>query len=291
MSFLLPPAQAKAQAPLGPQARWITPEEQLVQLGQLKPSIVKEIVGATSLIKDVSEIVAEYAAESRLTNWYTALKLIGKLPKKIPPLPRQIHKVLNSKCPKIICDKLKSDGTFYTVGEKCTLTLIPEELENINQFERVVKSYGEKQYPENENPLQFRYFWDAAREEHGSVPFGPTHWELQTDGVLEGSRNKVYREQEKLVASLAKETFADWKVPDLPGTIVATFLKKIGTGESLYPAGNDQNGNVSTYTRLQEKTQNLRLAVGCFYHSGVFVNQPPHLQHMESMGVAAQLKF
>jgi len=33
--------------------------------------------------------------------------------------------------------------------------ITPEELESTNEFERVVKLYGEEQDPENENPLQF----------------------------------------------------------------------------------------------------------------------------------------
>ncbi|HSX38378.1 MAG TPA: hypothetical protein VLE95_06070 [Chlamydiales bacterium] len=176
--------------------------------------------------------------------------------------------------------------------------LVPEELGTINEFEAVVKTYGKIQYPENENPLQFRYFWhiapqNRARREHGDVPFEPTHWVLHTDDVLENSQNKSYRNQAALVASLAQETFVDWQVPNLRDTIATIFLKKIATGESLYQAGNDQNGNIYTYTRVKETTNDWHLAVGGFAPAGLCVSNyySPDLGYCVSFGVGALRKF
>lgn len=285
-------ALVEVRAPLDPKAHWITPDE---QLRRLTLPVAEKIDKISGLIPGVADIVASYVPDSKLTSWHTGLMLIERLPKKIPPLPRHIHQILNSPCPKKVCSKMKPDGTFYMIREKCTLMLVPEELETLNKFERVVKIYGEKQYPENENPLQFRFFWNRARQEHGDIPFEPTHWVLHTDDVLETSRDKSYQEQADLVHSLAQETFVDWEVPNLRDTIATTFLKKIATGESVYQEGNDQNGNIDTFTRVKEATHDRRLAAGHFAPAGLSVSYyfdgSSFDYHHFDVGVAALRRF
>lgn len=289
MSCSAPSELAQAQVPMDPKASWITPEEQLKQLVSPLANRVDEISG---LIPDCANIVAQYAIDPKLTEWYTGLKRIGRLPKKLPPLPHHIHQILNSKCPGQICDKMKSDGTFYTVGEKCTLMLIPEELENINQFEKVIRFYGKMQYPRNKNPLQFRYF--CHRLEYGNIPFGSTHWVLHTDDVLENSREKSYQKQADLVHSLAQETLVDWQIPNLQDTIATIFLKKIATRESLYPRDRDPNGIFHTYTRVREimsRMSDLHLMVGCFDSTGLHADTPDSDCDYARVGIAALRKF
>jgi hypothetical protein len=281
---LLPPHLATA--PLDPKAHWITPEEQLELLDQAKPFIIEKIRAASTLVKDLANLVAEYAEESRLTSWYNGLKTIKKLPPKIPPLPEHIRKILNNRCPKQICDKMKSDGSFYTIGEKCTLTLVPEELENINKFQTVVKSHREMQDPKDGNLLQFDFFLDTAQAQYGDVAFEPTHWELQTDVVLARSTN--WENQAAAVDALAKETSVGWEVPELRGTLAAIFIKNIATGESIYQAGNQQNGNVSTSTRVKEMTGGHHLVVGVNDSPSAFVEDYDNYD-LESIGIAARL--
>lgn len=273
--------------PPDPKAHWITPNEQLRQLAFPE---VERRTEVSRLIPDLTDIVASYVLDPKLTTWCTSLKLIKRLPKKIPPLPRDIHQILNSPCPRKICSKKKPDGTFYTVGEKCTLTLVPEELGTINAFERDVRAYGEKQYPENENPLQFCYFMDDYRAVHENVLFGPTYWQLHTDSILERSRDKTYVTQAALVDDLARETLVDWQVPGLRDTIATIFLHKIGTGESLFQIENDQDEEVHTYTRVKETARHYRLMIGSYAPSGVNVNYCPDI-YDERIGVAARLKL
>lgn len=337
MSFLIPPRLAQAQAPLDPQADWITPEEQLKRLAlpiarelvnenrnklpispkvdrsgnlvdPLEQSIIECVTRSILRRSDLSDNGSEKQIPSlmdltverlldpgplppHLTTWYKALKRIGKLSEKIPPLPRNISQIFEGKCPKQICNKIKPDGTFYKIKEMCTLILVPQELENPGEFEKVVKSYGEKHYPEDENPLQYRCFWNAAREQHGNTPFGPTCWILHTNDVLEDSRNKTWDQQAAIVDALARETFVDWQVPEsFWETFLTIALTEIGTGKRLYQIGNEQNGGLSTYARGKQMTQGYRLAVGGSAPSGVGVDGG-YDYASKRIGVAARRKF
>lgn len=333
MSFLIPPRLAQAQAPLDPQADWITPEEQLNRFalpiarelvnknkdklpisakvgpsGNLDDPLEQSIIAcaARSILRrsDLSEkqipslmdLTVERLLEPsplppNLTTWYKALKRIGKLPKIIPPLPRHIDQIFEGKCPKQICNKIKPDGTAYKIKEKCTLILVPQELENPAEFEKVVESYGKKNYPKNENPLQYQYFLNEAHEEHGKTPFGPTCWILHTNDILEDSRNKTWDQQAAIVDALARETFVDWQVPEaFWETFLTIALTEIGTGKRLYQICNEQNGTLSTYACCKQMTEGHRLAVGGSSPSGVIVTHICGYAN-ELLGVAARRKF
>src|SRR5689334_17732883 len=163
---------------------WITPE---TQLSQLVFPIAQKVDEASRLIPDLADLVAQYTVES---DWYTSLRSIDRLPALIPPLPADILTILQSPCPPEICSKMKPEGAPYTLGEMCTLTLVPEELGTINEFESLVKSHGETSYSSDSHPLQFGYYFDRACQEYGDVPPPSTYWILHTNDVLENSVNK-----------------------------------------------------------------------------------------------------
>jgi hypothetical protein len=253
--------------------------------------------GSKKRIPSLMDLTVEHLLEPilfpslppELTTWYKALKLIDKLPKKMPPLPQNSFQILDGNCPKQICDKIKPDGTAYKIKEKCTLLLVPQELEDPDKFEKVVKSYGEKHYPENANPLQYRCFWDEAREQHGKTPFGPTCWILHTNDVLEGSRNKSWAQQAAMVDTLARETFVNWQVPEsFWETFLTITLTEIGTGTRLYPLGNRQNGILSIWARSKQMTQDYHLVVGGTAPFGVDVSEDYGNDDVD-LGVSARL--
>jgi hypothetical protein len=213
---------------------------------------------------------------AHLTNAIRALALLGMLPERIPALPDNIIEILNSRC------SVFNDGR--TVAETHTLMLIPGGL-TLDEFEAKVRAYGAANY-RGDNPLQFRYFWDQARQEHGKVSLGEAHWVLITKDVIPGSRNRSYADQSDMVAHLGN----GYEVPKLGEAIAALFLHKIATRESLYTEGNEQNGDVYTDTRVKETTQNYHLVVGGSAPSGVDVSDIDGFAH-GSIGVAALRKF
>jgi hypothetical protein len=277
----------RPKAPLDPKADWITPEE---QLNRLYLPIAKEVSRLSALIPDVAKLVAQYAADEPVSSWYTAHYRLKSLPKKIPPLPRDIHDILDSKCP-IYGDQVKADGTPYKIKDTHFLSLIPEEFGTINRLERdVLKPYGEKEYSEGENPLQIRYFWNVAREEHADASYPETEWVLMTNTVLPESRNKTWGKQVALVDALSQKALVKYEIPTLKQSFAAITTDMVATGERRYQSGNDQNGNVSTYTRVKERTQAYHLAVGGFAPSGVNVSDH-YDDDLQSIGVAALRKF
>ncbi len=249
-------------------------------------SILKTMTskGSETQVPSLTDIVVERLVEPSplppiLTNWYTALERIQALPDEIPALPRNIHQILGSNCP-IHSNK--------RIGETHSLYLIPPG--TLNGLEECVSAYGQTLYP-NENPLKFRYFWDAARQEHANVQFNEHQWVLISNDVLPGSRNQSYEKQAQMVADLSANSFTNYQVPSLREASAAIFLHKVATGESLYQAGNEQNGVVYTYTRVKEITQNWHLIVGGSAPSGVRVLRHSSACVVEYIGVAALQKF
>jgi hypothetical protein len=217
-----------------------------------------------------------------ITDWYRACSLLNALPERVPPAPCRMAKILDRKCP--IHSDQKQEDTHI-------LSLIPEEFGTVNRFESdILRPYGEANYPEGENPLRFRHFWDDARQEHADVPFAPTHWVLMTKDVLPGSRSKSWDEQAALVNKLSRKALVDYEVPTLQQMFTAIATHKVATGESLYQAGNERNGNVYTSTCVKETTENYHLVVGGSAPSGVFVHNV-YVYGKESLGVAALRKF
>ncbi len=230
-----------------------------------------------------------------LTDWHTALERRRALPDKVPALPRNMPQILKGKCP-VWGDEQKLDGTHTKYLDTWSLCL--KTRETVNELKASVKAYGERAlndrgerlYPDN-NPLQFGNFWDAARREHADVRSNDEpYWILHTNTVLPGSRNRTYREQVQMVADLSKRAFVNFEVPSLSETATVCFDRQIARGESLYSAGNPQNVNVYTYTRVKEATQGYNLVVGGSAPSGVDVYHSYGYVH-ESIGVAARREF
>jgi hypothetical protein len=214
------------------------------------------------------------------TNWYTALKAIDALPDKIPVLPRDIHQILGSKCP-IYSNK--------RISETHSLYLIPPG--TVNELEARVSTYGQQLYSNDENPLRFRHFFDATRQEHGNIQFHEYEWILISNDVLPGSRDQPLQKQAQMVADLSAKSFTDYQVPTLREAVASIFLHKIATGKSLYQAANKQNGSRYTYTRIKETSHGRHLIVGGSAPSGVFVSGGYSYGDYEDIGVAALRKF
>lgn len=339
MTSLTPPKLA--QAPLNPKPEWITPEEQLdclarpiakalvdknqnrfvgladCQLNTATECAIRSLLQrshlplensgpqkriATLMQLGVESILEPSPLPPCLTTWYKALKPIKKLPEKIPPLPPHIHDILNKECPRLICSAMKEDNTFPPLVEHGTLTLVPKELQSINEFEKILKLYGEEQNPQDDNPLQFKAFLekDYLEEDrllYRNTQFGPTYWQFHTDSILETSANQFYHTHDALVDRLATETHLNWQIPDLRDTVAAIFLRKIGSGESLFQAANAENGQVYTYTFVKERLINneSRLAIGEFSPDGLCVhydyNSIGPRRNEKNLGIAARVKF
>jgi len=228
--------------------------------------LIAQEVSAKTPLFPVAYLVAQYVHNKSLTNWHTALSRLDKLPKQIPLLHLNMNQIRDGICP--------ISGSFY---------LIPRG--TLNEFEATVNAYGQKHLAAfgGENPLQFRYFW--ARQDHGDIQFEEDEWRWMSDDILEGSRNQSYAEQAQIVAKLG----ANFVIPSLRDAAECLLLRKVATGESLLQQGNEQNGNLSTYTRVQDTAQGVHSAIGDSAPSGVIVTSTAPAP-ME-IGVVALQKF
>jgi hypothetical protein len=312
MSVLaLPPHLVQPQAPLDPRADWITPEEQLLRfatplakgrmyenrmrvtrefdklpkhlINRIEESAARSMIDYSKLpnlseqssrrVKSLFNLTSEKWIEpqplpTELTDWYKACSLLKSLPKTVPEAPRLTYQILNNK------------------KVPLSLSLVPEEFGTLNQLERdILKPYGEEKYPKDENPLRFRCFWDAAREEHGNVPFAPTHWVAAMEDVLPESRNKNWNEQVAVVDALSQATFVEYKIPNLQQLFSIYITSVVAKGKRLYQAGNEQNGNIYTYGRVTNMTEGSHLCFGGSAPSGVRVHDRCFTYDIEYFGV------
>lgn len=267
---------------------WITPQQQFARLCL---PLANEVTKVKELIPDIANIVAQYAVDESVTNWYKALSLLKALPEKIPPLPRNIHQIMNEKCP-IYGDRVQTDGTYPKIKDTHFLALIPQEFGTLNNLEEnILKPYGEEKYLGYENPLRFKYFWDSDRRQHSDVPFAPTHWVLMTNTTLPNSRMRTWDEQVALVDALSQKTFVTYEVPTLQESLTAITIDMVATGEKRYQIRRDPFLH-ATYTHVQASAYACRLAVGGFAPSGVGVhNAGDSSARHEFVGIAALRKF
>jgi hypothetical protein len=155
---------------------------------------------------------------------------------------------------------------------KETLTFIPEILNGepliLSSIDRFVSDFknGKEVFKSN-----YRYpLKDCGIDDKTPKPF-KAHWVILSKDVLggkdlvNGTRNKKFEIQEELV----KKT--GYEIPDLIDVVVSIFMHHLVTGVFLYPQG--LNGQLWTYTRVQEKNKNgYRIVVGGFSAPGLNVH-------------------
>ncbi len=228
--------------------------------------IAQEVSAKSIPIFNIAYLVAQYAHDKSLTNWHTALSRLGILPEQIPPLLLNSNQIRDGICP--------IRGSFY---------LFPRG--TLNNFEALVKAYGQKHLASfgGANPLQFQYFWEPARRDHGNTQFEKDSWRWMSDDILEGSRSLSYDKQARMVAKLG----ADFKIPSLIEAAECLLLHRVATGESILQQGNEQNGSCS-YARVQETTQGSPLVIDDYDPSGVSVFRS---HGIEDIGVMVLQEF
>ena len=252
---------------------WITPQKQLEELVQSETALIKTLTNV--LIIDVAKIISTYTFQpnSQLTAWHESLEKIGKLPPFIPPLTIDILQILESPCSEGICAQKKPDGTSYTLGEKCILLLLPEELGSNGEFRTLALAHGAAHHVAQPTLFHCQY---ALKEFFQDTPTIPTRWVIVTKDILPATRDRSYETQEGLVHALNEgnpstlATSINWSVPELSQMIKAIFLTKIGTATTLYGSGD------TTYTRTINEAMNHRLAIGGWTSKGLKIIGNPN---------------
>ena len=151
-------------------------------------------------------------------------------------------------------------------SSKWMLTLIPEringELLTLSGFDRFVSDYknGKDTFKSN-----YRYRLSYFGISDKTVKPFKAHWVMLSKDVLDGTRNKSFATQQKLV----KE--AGFEIPNLVDTVVSVLLHNLETDEFCLPA--ELNVHQWTFTRVQEqRSRGYQIVVGGFSALGLIVN-------------------
>lgn len=140
---------------------------------------------------------------------------------------------------------------------------------------------AEKYFPWNGGG--YRHIWSAIMNEIGNKPAEESVWLLMTTKVVDGSGNKGYSEQQKIVADLAKTALISYEIPTTLEAATCILAEYSRSEKRLY------NDSPWTYTRCQENVRGTQVAVGGFNPRGLDVYD--NLYDNGIPGVAVLRKF
>ena len=180
--------------------------------------------------------------------WETYFGKVGEA----PPIPANIDEILNTPCP------------YYkgkTKKQTHLLVLIPEAVNgillNLNTFRELVK------HPLTGNPSNYRAIYDTIVTQFGGiVPPEGSHWVLMTRGIIPGSKNKTYAQQQ-----LRVEAETGYYIPDLLSAAVCILTYYVSTGKFLFRAETK-----ASLTRCVEAVQNYQTTLGAFGADGIRIH-------------------
>jgi hypothetical protein len=196
-----------------------------------------------------------------------------------PPLPANIHQILDHACP-FWPDKTVKDTHLLVLipstvdGEPFTLNLLGKLMKNI-------KGAGH-----STNFCLRNYV--IRRLLGGRTPRG-ARWVLMTKDVLPNSRMQTYEVQRELVASYAQNRQLHYDMPHILEAATVILLHHVRTGERLY---SDTPG---TYTRCKEQvvyeSEDHPVVVGDFSSEGLDIDLNHYIDYTNCHGVSCLRRF
>jgi hypothetical protein len=184
----------------------------------------------------------------------------GAYLRNVPRLPYNIKEVLNSPCP---------FWPYKKVSESHLLVLVPQTVQGqpltLKTLGKLVKK------PSQGNASGYDFFY-VGHYTDSDAP--PSHWVLLTRDVIEGSRNKSFKDQQALL-----EKQVVYEIPPILDATVCIFIEYIRAGTKLYST------SPWTFTRCKEKYDAIwQLAVGGFGPDGLNVTSSSGDDEDEGVG-------
>ena len=204
-----------------------------------------------------------------------------------------------SSLPMNIAEILKSPGPAFPgkrVIDTHMLVRLPKTLNgelSLNSLGNLTKLY----FPENSQG--YLEADPIILEELGDRPINKSYWVLMTKGILPGSKNKYYDEQQKIVANLL-----GYEIPETlecTACILSQYFDsrvRLFSGYNLQDIINDEGlihcsdifDYEQTYTRCKDVVHDyLQVVVGRFSPSGLILQNDYY--HSQFMGIAALRRF
>ncbi len=184
-----------------------------------------------------------------------------------PMLPRDIIEIINSPC---YMDPSRS------LRDTHILTIIPRGI-SVKKFGKPAKKY----FPTR---IGFR-FTEESVVDALKTPNDKSYWVLMSKDVLNGSRNKSFKTQQKMVAELSQNANVHCEVPTALEAAVSILTHQVRLGERLF------SDNPETYTRCLDMYEGYQVIVGGFAPSGLIVTEISNYADSDDDGVAVLRKF
>lgn len=210
-----------------------------------------------------------------------------------PPLPKDIHKILESPCPFYPGKKVQDTHMLVLVPESINGKPIKlnslDELLNHPQNNDLVKVLT----PHNEfvsvAPQKAKIWINADIKSDGQQASSQSHWVLMTKDVIQGSINKSYAEQQALIEGHNKQNGMQYEIPNALDAAICIWMHYMISQERLF------NDKPYTYAFCQEFVQGNQLVVGCFSDTSfkIHYNETKYGYDLDEVqfGVAPMLKL
>jgi len=211
----------------------------------------KRLIGVPKLRLEIVNVLHKFAPEMAFgkAKWE---KYFGELGVE-PPLPKDIHTVLESPCP---------FWPYKKVKETHLLVLIPK---TVNNQPLTLRYMGELvRSPIQGNKTQFDR--DSCFDVYEELSVDQSHWVLMTRDILPDSRNTRHSDQLKLIQNYNQKSGVTHEVPKLLDATICIFLEYVQSGTRLYP------DNPLIYTRCQERFGWGHVIVGEFSAAGLYTD-------------------
>ena len=212
------------------------------------------------------------------------LKHFGKVG-DVPPLPADIHQILNGPDHLNPASKIKDTHVLVLVPKVVDVTDADGKVKN--RVEISLASLGELVKTPKEGPrTQYRYF-QAHNKANTLVE--ESHWVLMKKEILPGSRGKTFAEQQRIVQTHSKTTGIPYEMPHAIDAAACCLLNFVSTNTRLFDVDGPE-GN--TYTRCQEHVEiegvegKWPLIVGGFASGGLDVGDSDYDSHYDGVGAA-----
>lgn len=166
-----------------------------------------------------------------------------------PPLPENIHEILNKLCP--FCPSKKVKETHMLVLIPKTVNGNPLNLKALGKLVKALKMA---------NPAKYKFRRTFENDDQAT---DKSHWVMMTKDIIEESRNKSYTDQKALIAEFANKTRIDYEVPKALDAAICIFMHYIHFEEYLF--------NNMNFTSCQEKFNNRQISVGGFSDRGLVI--------------------
>jgi hypothetical protein len=175
---------------------------------------------------------------------------------EVPPYPAHLVATLKSPCPFWPGQLVKDTHLLVLIPSRVSGK--PFSLNLLGELIKHPKSGG--------HPTRYRYYDNGFQKALGAQSPEGAYWVLMTREVLEGSRDKRYDTQKKLVSDHARRTGLAYELPGALEAATVMLLHYVRTEERLY------SDNPWTHTRCRELVANrFPVIVGGFSSGGLDV--------------------